>query len=189
MKAVKNTRPNKAAQQKKRKAGKKKQQPTATDTEQTHTDTNKPEVKHDAYALSIQTKLQELISSDAYGQTEHPQKRKMLCALVLSLGVVTAACEASNTGRTTHYEWITNDPEYAKLVKDIDNITIDFVEGKLLGLINKGDTIATIFFLKTRGKKRGYVERTELTGAEGEPLRAFDWDELYAAAKRNTTQQ
>jgi hypothetical protein len=27
-----------------------------------------------------------------------------------------------------------------------------------------------MFFLKTRGKKRGYVERTEITGGDGERL-------------------
>jgi hypothetical protein len=32
------------------------------------------------------------------------------------------------------------------------------------------DTSAVIFFLKTRGKKRGYVERNEVTGKDGTPV-------------------
>ena len=34
-------------------------------------------------------------------------------------------------------------------------------------------------FLKAHGKSRGYVERKELTGAEGEPLRPFSFKALF----------
>jgi hypothetical protein len=37
-------------------------------------------------------------------------------------------------------------------------------------LIKDGNVAATIFFLKTQGKRRGYIERQEVTGAEGAPI-------------------
>ena len=52
--------------------------------------------------------------------------------------------------------------EFKVTVDDIVEGVIDHVESKLFENINKNDTTSIIFFLKTRGKKRGYVERQEI---------------------------
>jgi hypothetical protein len=36
--------------------------------------------------------------------------------------------------------------------------------------VEAGEIAAIIFRLKTKGKKRGYVERQELTGADNQPI-------------------
>ena len=51
--------------------------------------------------------------------------------------------------------------------------SLDKAEIKLEEKIQDGDITAIIFKLKTQGKKRGYVERQELTGADGNNLNSF----------------
>lgn len=105
-------------------------------------------------------------------KNRHIKKEAMLQALENSLGVVTVACKQTSTARSTYYKWLNEDKEFAKAVKDIENIALDFGESQLHSQIKEGSTSATIFFLKTKGKKRGYVERNELDLTSGdEPIK------------------
>lgn len=99
--------------------------------------------------------------SKAEQQKQH-NKKVLLEALEKSLGIVTTACKAVNLDRVTHYRYLNDDPEYAQAVKDIENVALDFAESKLHKQIDKGDTTACIFYLKTKGKQRGYVEKQEV---------------------------
>jgi predicted DNA-binding transcriptional regulator AlpA len=96
-------------------------------------------------------------------------KKAIIEALEKSLGVVSTACKTVGVGRTTFYGWLKDDPEFAQQVDDIQNIALDFVESKLFENIKQGKTSEMIFYLKTKGKKRGYIERQEITGADGTP--------------------
>ena len=93
-------------------------------------------------------------------KTEH-HKKAILEALEASLGIVTTACKKVGIGRTQFYNWLKIDKEFSKKVDDIQNITLDFAESQLHKQISDGNTSATIFYLKTKGKKRGYIERME----------------------------
>jgi hypothetical protein len=84
-----------------------------------------------------------------------------------SLGVVTSACKKVGVGRTTYYEYYNNDPEFKAQIDDISNVALDFAESQLHKQIREGNTSATIFYLKTKGRDRGYVERQEVTGING----------------------
>lgn len=85
----------------------------------------------------------------------------MVDSMIKCLGIVTTAAKMAGIDRVTHYKWMNSDPEYARMIADVDNIALDFAESKLHKKIEKGDTIATIFYLKTKGKKRGYIERVD----------------------------
>ncbi len=89
-------------------------------------------------------------------------KKSVLEALEKSLGVVTTACKAAGVSRTQFYEWL-KEPEFKAKVDEVKEITLDFAESKLHKLIDGGNVGATIFFLKTKGRSRGYVEHQEVT--------------------------
>jgi hypothetical protein len=102
-------------------------------------------------------------------KSRHIKKESLLKALEQSLGVVTTACKKTDTPRSTFYKWLKEDEEFAKQVADIENVALDFAESQLHQQIGNGVPSSTMFYLKTKGKKRGYVERTEITGADGIP--------------------
>ena len=105
-------------------------------------------------------------------KSRHIKKEAMLQALENSLGVVTVACKQSDTPRSTYYKWLKEDEEFAKSVKEIENIALDFAESQLHSQMKDGNTSATIFYLKTKGKRRGYIERSELDLSSGdEPIK------------------
>ena len=114
-------------------------------------------------------------------QTEK-KKELMLEALEAELGNITRACKRINVGRRTHYDWMARDAEYRKMVTEISEQAIDFAEEHLLKQIKAGDTTATIFFLKTRGKHRGYEQvanvKYSVTRDETPQERMIDWSKL-----------
>lgn len=91
-------------------------------------------------------------------QVEH-NKKVLLEALEVCLGVVTTACKQCDIGRTTFYRYYEEDKEFKKLVDELQNVAIDFAESQLHKQIQDGVPSSTIFFLKTKGKKRGYGDQ------------------------------
>jgi conserved domain protein len=74
---------------------------------------------------------------------------------------ITAACAALNITRQTFYTRKAKSKKLQELIEEADESMLDFAESKLIEHINNNDITSLIFFLKTKGKKRGYVERTE----------------------------
>jgi hypothetical protein len=90
------------------------------------------------------------------------QKKRMVDAMEKTLGIVTSACKIVDIPRSLHYLWMTTDPEYKKQIDELSDMVLDFAESQLHKQIKEGNTTATIFYLKTKGKKRDYIERTEI---------------------------
>lgn len=85
-------------------------------------------------------------------------------------GFVSVAARQLGVTRKAVYNAINKYDSVREAVTDARENMTDLAEGKLVEQINEGNTTAIIFYLKTQGKQRGYVERHELTGAGGGPI-------------------
>ena len=106
-----------------------------------------------------------------------PKKAAMVQALTKALGIVKMACESVGISRQTHYNWLKEDPAYKQACDNLPEVVLDFVEHHLHKLISQGNPAATIFYMKTKGKGRGYIERQEIEVAEKKPLSWFVSDD------------
>lgn len=107
-----------------------------------------------------------------WGTVSDTHKVTMLEALEKSMGIVTQALvlTGNHIVRSTHYDWMENDPAYRQQVELIGEKVIDMGETALYKLIAAENPSSVQFFLKTRGRKRGYQERVEHVGKDGAPL-------------------
>ena len=100
------------------------------------------------------------------------KKETFLKCLRNNLGHISRACESAKISRGTYYKWI-DEAEFKEQVDAVNEGLVDHVEHQLLKKIDMGDTTAIIFYLKTKGKSRGYTEKQEL-----ELVKPFDRIEL-----------
>jgi hypothetical protein len=89
------------------------------------------------------------------------RQRSFLLALDDMGGNITAACIKANIkSRQTIYNWM-KDEAFKAEVDYVNESSIDYVESKLMTLIQQDNPQAIMFYLKTKGRKRGYVETIE----------------------------
>ena len=103
------------------------------------------------------------------------KKETFLAALLNSDGNISKACGQPNISRTTIYDWIKKDEGFKDKVSYVSEELLDMAEDQLLTMIRNGNLTATIFYLKTKGQARGYIEKqyvqqTQMTM----PIKVFD---------------
>lgn len=102
---------------------------------------------------------------------QHTKKRKklMIEALRKHKALVSYAAKACGVSRTIHYEWLKKDANYNKAVEEIENYVLDKIEDSSMKMIDEGKTPAmNIFYLKCKGKKRGFIEKQEIEISTGD---------------------
>jgi len=95
---------------------------------------------------------------------------QMIEALREKHGNLSAAARYLGCSRNTIARYIENYPTVKAVYDEERETLIDFAENQLFQQVKDGNITAIIFTLKTIGKSRGYVERQEVTGADGKPM-------------------
>ena len=82
--------------------------------------------------------------------------------LGLNAGNITATCKKLKVSRATYLKHYASDKDFKLACDNVQEELLDLAESKALELIQEKNPTMIIFFLKTKGKSRGYVERTEI---------------------------
>lgn len=114
----------------------------------------------------------------AYTSEELDGYKKAIIEWLLSQpgGTFSGACMHAKAPISTAYAWRKDDPDFDTAViearKLSDEMGGDMAESKLMKAINSDELTAIIFYLKTKHKARGYIERTEqnLGGQPNNPV-------------------
>ena len=105
------------------------------------------------------------------GKKREETAKRIIKALKETNGLLTMAAAKSGIGYRTVCRYVAEFPSVKEAAQDAKEAMLDFAEGKLYIKIKDGDNTAIIFYLKTQGKARGYIERQEFANPTGESFR------------------
>lgn len=91
----------------------------------------------------------------------HYTAQQMVEALESSRGLVSVAAKRMRCSPTTIRAYAKKHKSVAEAMRDQRAEVTDMAEAALFKAISNGEAWAVCFYLKTQGKDRGYVERTE----------------------------
>lgn len=94
----------------------------------------------------------------------------MVEALIASKGLISLAARRLGCSRQTIYNRAKRVQKVQQAIDDAREELVDIAELKLRDKIMDGEAWAVSLVLRTLGRNRGYVERQEVTGADGGPV-------------------
>lgn len=112
------------------------------------------------------------------------KRADIIAALERNGGMVYLAARALRCSPQTIYNYRDKYPDVAQAIEQVRGELVDTAELALKRAVLNGEAWAVCFALKTVGKGRGYIERQEFTGANGDPIR-IEIVETYADTDRN----
>ena len=102
---------------------------------------------------------------------------QIIQALRDSNGLVSFAARRLGCSPNTIYNRAKRVQAVQQVINDSRDELVDIGEAKLRTLLLDGDTWAVGYVLRTLGKDRGYTERHEVTGADGNAIEIVIVDE------------
>ncbi len=115
--------------------------------------------------------------------TTHYTVEEIIQAVQAAHGILSVAAELLHCSRTTMHKYVNRFPTVREAYLEANEIHLDLAEQKLHEKITEGNLAAVFFLLKTRGKDRGYIERTEMKISSGDIDTAIE-QELARLASR-----
>ncbi len=98
------------------------------------------------------------------------KRDKVLETLQMVAGNINETCKLHAISRRTYYDWVRDYEDFREEANDIIEGVVDNVESAHFKAALEGNVTAQIFILKTKGKKRGYVESQELDISTFKPI-------------------
>ena len=97
---------------------------------------------------------------------------EIIAAIKAERGFITRAAQRLGCSRRTMYRYIHKHPTVEQALDAERNKRHDYVEDKLMRVIQDGSVPAIMFYLRTIGRERGYGEHSsrEITGKDGGPI-------------------
>ena len=124
----------------------------------------------------LENQSQTVTEKSPKAQSSSPEKRKrisdkeIISALLRSGGVVAGAARLLGCSRQTVSSRVNRSEKLRTAQGEAEDIITDMAIDKLVADISRGRPSAYTFWLKCKGKDRGFVERRETTGPAGMPL-------------------
>ncbi len=85
-------------------------------------------------------------------------QKQVIDALIAADGAITIAAKRLGTSYRHLKKYIDANDKLTEVLHGIEESNLDAAESALFAAIREGNVTATIFYLKTKGKGRGYVE-------------------------------
>ena len=93
--------------------------------------------------------------------SERITKKKIVNAIVDSGGIMNVIAKRCGCCYMTIFRKLRKWPDLKELLELEKEKTLDMAESQLIKKIENGDNTMIIFYMKTKGKSRGYIERSE----------------------------